>query len=189
MSANVRKDRPDARRARTRQALLDAFFRLVLERDYEQITIADIVRRAGVGRSTLYEHFANKDGILTVSLRGPFSVLAETVREPDNTERLVRVLTHFWANRSIARSMFGGPLRRRARKVLSDLIEQNLKDERRRRRAAPMLPLPLASVQSAEALLAPIAAWLTGEARCPAEVLAVTLRRTVRAMSKALWPD
>ena len=109
MSANVRKDRPDARRARTRQALLDAFFRLVLERDYEQITIADIVRRAGVGRSTLYEHFANKDGILTVSLRGPFSVLAETVREPDNTERLARVLTHFWANRSITGACLEGP--------------------------------------------------------------------------------
>jgi AcrR family transcriptional regulator len=54
----VEKETRDKRTQKTRQALLGAFFGLVLERRYDEIKVADILERARVGRSTFYEHFS-----------------------------------------------------------------------------------------------------------------------------------
>src|SRR5271168_950215 len=104
--------RRDRRVDRTRDALLDAFRELALNKQFEDISVADIAARAGVGRSTLYEHFSGKDALLASSIAVPFSVLADTLRG-NNGARLVRLLEHFWANRPLARSIFSGPVRRK----------------------------------------------------------------------------
>ena len=92
----MQKETRDKRVQRTRQALLGAFFGLVLERRYDEIKVADILERAGVGKSTFYEHFSSKDAILASSLTGPFEVLADSTRRPDNTAQLIALLEHFW---------------------------------------------------------------------------------------------
>ena len=53
------------------QALLDAFFVLVLTRAYEEVTVQTIAARAGVGRSTFYAHFPGKNALLAASLARP----------------------------------------------------------------------------------------------------------------------
>jgi AcrR family transcriptional regulator len=174
---------------RTRQALLEAFVSLVLERRYEQIQVKDIVMRAGVGRSTLYEHFTGKDAILSTSLRGPFSVLADSARQSDNAARLEALLAHFWNNRPLARSILTGPLRYRTVAVLTRVIEQRLKSDRIGRPNPLIIPMRLAAVQLAEALLAPITAWLIGESRCSIDALALALRKTAVAIVAALKPN
>lgn len=50
----------DTRQQRVRAALQTAFSQLLQERTYESITVGDITRRAGVGRTTFYRHFAAK---------------------------------------------------------------------------------------------------------------------------------
>ena len=50
----------DARKARSRQAILDAFLALLLEHDYTKITVADILEHSGVGRATFYTQFKGK---------------------------------------------------------------------------------------------------------------------------------
>ena len=60
----------DRRIERTREALEGAFIRLILEgRRYDRITIAGLIARAGVGRSTFYEHYRNKDELLAATIR------------------------------------------------------------------------------------------------------------------------
>jgi AcrR family transcriptional regulator len=54
----------DRRARRTRQALHQALMRLIVERGYEQVTVADIAEAANVGRSTFYAHFTDKDDLL-----------------------------------------------------------------------------------------------------------------------------
>jgi AcrR family transcriptional regulator len=54
----------DRRAARTRAALHTALIRLILEKDYEEISVSDIVDAANVGRSTFYVHFTGKDDLL-----------------------------------------------------------------------------------------------------------------------------
>jgi AcrR family transcriptional regulator len=176
----------DKRAERTRKALLQAFFGLIVERPYEEIKVGEIVTRAGVGRSTLYEHFPNKEAILAVSLDGPLSVLAEAVRLPPDVTRLTTLLVHFWTNRAMARSILAGPLRSRATSVLTQQVERHLRTPQTQHHTALIIPTRLAAIQLAEALLAPVAAWLAGESRCSPETLAFALGKTATALRHAL---
>jgi AcrR family transcriptional regulator len=186
MSSHQMEHAPRDRRVqRTRQALLDAFFKLILQRPYDDITVGDIVARAGVGRSTLYEHFAGKNAILAVSLGGPFAVLAQSLRQPDNTAALTRLLEHFWENRRLARGIFSGPTRAHAVSVLVALIEQQLRADAGRR-AVLLIPTRLAAIQLAEALFGPLAAWLTSDCACTAARLARGLRQGALALRQTL---
>ena len=67
----------DRRATRTRRALLNAFVGLILERRYDEITVAAIIARADVGRSTFYEHFRSKDDLLHESMNWRRAFLAE----------------------------------------------------------------------------------------------------------------
>jgi AcrR family transcriptional regulator len=178
--------RRDRRVDRTRGALLDAFRELILNNQYENVSVADVAARAGVGRSTLYEHFAGKDALLASSIAVPFSVLADTLRPGHDVSRLARLLEHFWGNRPLARALFVGPIRRKTMAVLVGLIEKQLTAGGLSRRGALILPVRLAAVQLAEILLAPVIAWLMGESRCTAAVLAASLDRVAAAALAAL---
>jgi AcrR family transcriptional regulator len=56
--------RRDRRVERTKRLLTEALMELVRERDYDDITVQDILDRADIGRSTFYAHFRNKDQLL-----------------------------------------------------------------------------------------------------------------------------
>jgi AcrR family transcriptional regulator len=185
MASNPRRTR-DRRVIKSRQKLLDAFFTLVLREPYDDITVGDIVARAGVGRSTFYEHFAGKDGLLAASLARPFGMLADTVQERDNTQGLVAILEHFWDNRRFVPGVFTGPTRRHSVAVLVRLIELRLRAAPAARRASLLIPAHLAAIQLAEALFAPITAWATGQTACPPARLAVALRKTTQALTETL---
>ncbi len=58
----------DRRVQRTRTALSDALVRLIRRKDYEAITVEDILAEADVGRATFYAHFTSKDDLLRRSL-------------------------------------------------------------------------------------------------------------------------
>ncbi len=61
---NVRKHRQDKRVLRTRKALGTALVELMLSRDFADITVQEVLKRARVGRSTFYAHFRNKNDLL-----------------------------------------------------------------------------------------------------------------------------
>ncbi|GHE51213.1 hypothetical protein GCM10019059_08060 [Camelimonas fluminis] len=54
----------DARQRKTRHALYEALDALLGERAYRDITVTDLVQRAGVGRQTFYRHFDSIDAML-----------------------------------------------------------------------------------------------------------------------------
>ena len=60
--------RPDRRVQRTRKLLQDTLMSLILEKNYDSITVQDIIDRANVGRSTFYSHFLDKDDLLISDL-------------------------------------------------------------------------------------------------------------------------
>lgn len=69
----------DRRVQRTRTALYDALVSLIREKDYDAISVADILAVANVGRSTFYAHFTSKDDLLAKSLDRLKALLAEAV--------------------------------------------------------------------------------------------------------------
>ena len=181
------RPRHDARVAKTRAALLNAFFELfTAARAYEDITVQELARRAAVGRSTLYEHFGGKDGVLAASLARPFGVLADSIEPRDNTVALGTLLQHFWHNRARGRTLFEYPMHTRTVAVLRSLIEERLRRRPASERARLGLPPRLAAVQLSEALIAPIAAWMTGETACTPQRLARALRASAQALTVCL---
>jgi hypothetical protein len=113
-------------------------------------------------------------------------MVADTVQPRDNTEGLIKVLEHFWANRRITPGLFTGPMRRHCVAVLVRLIELRLRAAPAARRASLLVPAHLAAIQLAEALFAPLAAWVTGQSVCAPARLAVALRRTTQALTDTL---
>lgn len=54
----------DRRQRKSRRAIFAAFESLMAEEHYSQVTVAQIIERADIGRSTFYAHFETKDDLL-----------------------------------------------------------------------------------------------------------------------------
>lgn len=62
-----------------RARLLDAMARVVAERGYAAATVADVVRAAGVSRSTFYDEFASKEELFLETYRHGVDVVVARV--------------------------------------------------------------------------------------------------------------
>lgn len=49
----------DERYSTAEEAIIDAFFLLVHEKELEKITVTDVIKKAGIVRSTFYNHYEN----------------------------------------------------------------------------------------------------------------------------------
>ena len=54
----------DRRQRKTREAIFNAFTELLSKKDFNQITVGEIINRADIGRATFYSHFETKDFLL-----------------------------------------------------------------------------------------------------------------------------
>lgn len=54
----------DRRQRKTREAIFNAFIGLLSKKDFEHITVGEIIESADVGRATFYAHFETKDFLL-----------------------------------------------------------------------------------------------------------------------------
>ena len=71
----------DRRQRKTRAAIYEAFESLMAEEHYSQVTVAQIIDRADIGRSTFYGHFETKDELLDDICQGMFDHIFEGVNE------------------------------------------------------------------------------------------------------------
>ncbi len=54
----------DRRQRKTREAIFNAFTTLLSKKDFNKITVGEIIDSADVGRATFYSHFETKDFLL-----------------------------------------------------------------------------------------------------------------------------
>jgi len=125
-------DRQDRRSQRTRHLLSAALVELIREKEYNTITVSDIIDRANVGRSTFYAHFRDKDDLFVGELDRVIEVLSHHF--PDQKEvpffPSLGLFRHVGEEYELYKSLLWGPgidlLVKHMQKSLSKRIEQGL---------------------------------------------------------------
>jgi AcrR family transcriptional regulator len=179
---SMRKN-PDRRVHRTRAALMSAFVELVLTRGYEELTAGDISRKANVGRSTFYLHYAGKAALLAESMRNVSNQLAACIDGNLTPQQLVPLLEHFREQRTVNRTFFAEPIRSLWVKSLAALMEPRLAARSGGSRSD--LPRSLVALMLAEMQIALITHWLTRKSTLKAELIAAALVAYTPAMLSA----
>ena len=91
-NAPIAVDKVDRRVRRTRERLGDALVELIQERPFDTITVQHVLDRAGVGRSTFYTHYRDKDDLFLSDVDEFFSCMATMLsRQAASSERLAPV--------------------------------------------------------------------------------------------------
>jgi AcrR family transcriptional regulator len=86
----------DRRVLRTRDALGDALVALMQERDFDKITVQDVLDRAGVGRSTFYAHYRDKDDLFLSDVEDFLELVSSALkRQGTDSKRLLPVREFF----------------------------------------------------------------------------------------------
>ncbi len=160
----------DRRVDRSRRQLHTALVALILERGWDRVTVRAVCARAGVGRSTFYVHFADKEDLLIGGIdhvrddlrdqrrsSSPFGFVRGMIEHADGSRRLFRAVI---GKRS------GLAVQRRFRQVMLELVTDELTARGiRGARAAT------ASRFLAGALVELLIAWVDGDSRTsPAEL-------------------
>ncbi|MBR6222513.1 MAG: TetR/AcrR family transcriptional regulator [Lachnospiraceae bacterium] len=57
----------DERYSTAEDAIYDAFFLLLKEKDIEKITVSDVIKKAGIVRSTFYNHYENVPALVSAA--------------------------------------------------------------------------------------------------------------------------
>ncbi len=163
-----------------------AFVDLLLAEEFERITVATIVARADVGRSTFYTHFRSREDILKASLTFPSTPLASIVGKRVDASSLLPLLAHFREQQRLARAFAAGSLRRQWVRRLVELLEPALSRLARRVQGRPLLPVPLVSLAIAELQIGLVVHWLASHESAMPEVVAEALIGATRAAVASL---
>jgi AcrR family transcriptional regulator len=158
----------------TRVAIVEAFNRLVLSTRRARPPVAELLREAGVARSTFYEHFDSRDSLLLAALNGPLSIMANAACGSANADALTGLLEHFWEQRRGAADVVSGRFAARLARALADLIAERV----------PALERNDA-VRIADSQIAMVRLWVTGETPSSARALAEKMIASAGAQRQA----
>ena len=156
----------DRRVRRTRELLRSALLGLMQEKSYEAITIADILDRADVGRSTFYAHFRDKDDLMLSGYDDIRAALAAERADPaaDLLQPVLAVFGHVAAHRDVARqaTRFDGTLPAAITGELRELTEALLREHLRQHAGPDVDPLAVeAATQFLTGALVSLLVWWT----------------------------
>ena len=170
----------DPRVARTRQAILDAVESLAAGDD--PITVAAIVRTAGIGRSSFYTHFSGVDELAVTVLSGVFQAIGledvelrrHRIVSGSEAARVaqVRLVSHLVQHRALYASMLALPF---TSAVYTQAVEGYAAQVRATIALLPEIPFGLSvdavAVYTASGSLGLLAHWIRSDNPIPADAL------------------
>jgi AcrR family transcriptional regulator len=90
--------KPDRRIERTRQRLGAALVELIQEKPFIDVTVQEVLDRAGVGRSTFYVHFRDKNDLLLSRLEEFLQVMSTSLSDGKEKSERVAPVTEMFAH-------------------------------------------------------------------------------------------
>lgn len=110
----------DKRKIKTQEAAINGLRTLMLEKDYEDISVGDILKASGVSRTAFYANFRDKDDLLRKACDSIFDHVFNPSKEAErlhdfstiplfNYEGIVEHLfCHFYEDRELLEKIFSG---------------------------------------------------------------------------------
>lgn len=128
----------DRRSKKTRLAIFRAFRILLGRKDFDKITVGDIIAEADIGRSTFYHHFETKDLLFDAFCVDIFdhvfepeqSLIRDATPMPSQTfrDKLVHILMHLQSQDIHLQNILRGGGRPLFMKYLRDYLQNSFKD-------------------------------------------------------------
>ncbi|HSH05293.1 MAG TPA: TetR/AcrR family transcriptional regulator [Anaerolineae bacterium] len=179
----------DPRVIRTQKQLQIAFLELIAEKTYKDITVVDIVQRAGVERKTFYRHYKSKNDLLlvwleqvnedikTLALFPPETAVAEAGQV--GLHNSLAFCNYIHQHRALFKSLFNGSasaivreqLRRTAAGVGMLLLQNS------GLLANSGIPIDIVANILAEAQVGAVVWWITTDSQHPPALLAELIIR------------
>ena len=169
------KKTEDRRIQKTRKLLHEAVISLIVEKDYESISVQDILDRANVGRSTFYTHYQNKDELLISGVHENLRDMLKTAQAKASAvpgrphEYIIGfspvMFEHAYEYRGVWKAMLrskaGAIVRQNIQMMLADLMRESCRKEfQRRRRTDSEIPFELLVHFLASTFMSVMAWWL-----------------------------
>ncbi|HEX2916155.1 MAG TPA: TetR/AcrR family transcriptional regulator, partial [Chloroflexia bacterium] len=159
---------------RTYHLVNSAFAELLSERPYDEILVQDILDRAGIGRTTFYAHYFDKEDLLESMTEQILSMFAQQIAHSPAGQRVVpslELFEHIYHSpnqhlRALMRGRAGEPLWEALQTALCRALEPalyNLCTER----ASPPVPVPVVAEYLAGAFLTLLKWWLAADMPYP----------------------
>lgn len=160
-------------RAATRAQIVACFNRLLLEGRSNRPQVAEVVREAGVARSTFYDHFDGVEALYDESLSILFGSLAKCLVGPGCRADLDWWMAHIYQNRLKGRAMLAGPAAQRSEALLARLLSKEMQGRPDTR---------LHAILIAGTVIAALGAWVSGRISCEPSEMAGRLYGVSRAI-------
>jgi AcrR family transcriptional regulator len=96
----------DLRVRRTRDTLGDALVELMHEKVFEDITVQQVLDRAGVGRSTFYTHYRDKNDLFISDVEDFFERMSDLLQQRGENSNRVAPVQELFAHISDAREFY-----------------------------------------------------------------------------------
>jgi AcrR family transcriptional regulator len=178
----------DRRVGRTRQALEAALLSLIKEKEFDRISVQEIIDRANVARATFYSHYDNKEDLLESGFKGLLAELRERQQRARITsptdERWFAFSEHLLAHAHEHRAIFPAIVSKRGGSLIQHLLRELLvkvirEDVKALRASQPASPVPDEAVVQfiAGGLFGMMMGWMSGRVKMSVEDMNTTFRR------------
>jgi AcrR family transcriptional regulator len=125
------RGRPAIPKEVQRQRIIDAALRAIQKRPYEKITIAEIVREAGMSSRSFYDHFVSKEDVVAEIVRDRGRKLVGTLEEiyrstkndVERVDRALRAYLELFPSETVDLERIGGEAGQRVREMRDHYIE------------------------------------------------------------------
>lgn len=180
----MKQQKADRRSQRTYNLVSSAFAELLSEKSYDEILVQDILDRAGIGRTTFYAHYFDKEDVLESITEQILTMFTQQIAHSSTRQRVVpslELFEHIYQSpnqhlRALMRGRAGEPLWEAMQTALSRVIEPNLATLSAQR-GSPPIPVAVVSEYLAGAFLTLLKWWLAADMPYPPDQIEIIFQQ------------